>query len=287
MADEGDALIGGIFIIVIGIISFIAGFKSMSRYRIISDIPTSKIRSLAMGIVEIYGKIFEEKTIETPISKSKCVYYKFDIQEYKETGSGKSRSCKWVTIYSENKIIPFYAKDDTGKVYVIPDGAEFDMQPKKIFYSKGAIIGSIKTFFGLFNTAKSVSNEMKNKGITDEEKIKEEISKKMKDFSKSNIVEIDVNKKSFFITTIGDRKYFEYFLEPNENVYILGSAFNDRTKNNNLVIKKGENEETFIVSNKNEEELLKSFKKKMLFGFFGGSGMIILGLIIILFSVFI
>lgn len=276
MAGSDDVIFSGGFLLIIGIIIFIFGFKAMNRYRIISDIPTSKIRSMAMGIVEINGNIAETvgKLLETPISKAKCVYYNFIVKEYRCRSSGKNgRSCSWETIYSDNNSVPFYVKDDTGSVCVLPKGAEFDFPAKKVFSAKGGLIGGIKTLTDLFKAAK----EVKTEGITDDEEMKRRMEKKTKskiDFSRLNITEIDPKIKIRFATT-GDKRFYEYYLEPNEHIYVMGTAVNDIKYKNNVVIKKGENEKTFLISNKSEEVLLKSFKKRMLTSFiFGGSAIL-------------
>ena len=43
---------------------FILGFNRMSKYRLIADTPTSKIRSMAMGIVEINGQVLNNQYIK-------------------------------------------------------------------------------------------------------------------------------------------------------------------------------------------------------------------------------
>ena len=43
----------------------------------------------------------------------------------------------------------------------------------------------------------------------------------------------------------------------------MGTAANDSSAPNNVMLKKGENEPTFIISNKTEEEVMGSFKWQM------------------------
>lgn len=284
---EMDLGFFAILIIIFGVVSFVYGFKAMYRFRMISDIPKSKIRSIALGLVEIHGMVAEDKLMKTPISKTDCVYYKLEVKEYKKKSAGKNGSTyTWETIHVENKIIPFYAKDETGKVYVIPNYAEFDLLAKKIYLLKHNFVTSIKSVFSFFKEGRKITKEAQSKGINDDNEIAKEISKKFLDFDSSNLTLLDSDKKFYTGTTVGDRKFYEYYLEPEENIYILGSAFNDRSKENNLVIKKGENDEVFIISNKDEEELLKTFKRRMIKSFvFGGLG-ILLGIFLLLTYIF-
>ena len=46
---------------VAGLVFFLKGFGWLKRKRLIENIPTSTIRSLAMGLVEIYGAVVPAK----------------------------------------------------------------------------------------------------------------------------------------------------------------------------------------------------------------------------------
>ena len=90
------------------------GFNRMKKYRLIKDIPRSKVRSMAMGVVEVHGTVFCVEPMRTPFSSSDCVYYKYEIKEYRRHTSrdskGKTRTTyRWDTIATGRKHIPFYA----------------------------------------------------------------------------------------------------------------------------------------------------------------------------------
>jgi len=65
-----------IFIILIsglilgGLVSFFFAFKILLYYRLINDTPTSKIRSMAMGFVEVKGKVKTKEILKSPFSNS-------------------------------------------------------------------------------------------------------------------------------------------------------------------------------------------------------------------------
>ena len=52
---------GIIFILVVGLITFVFRYIKVRKWRAISDLPTSKIRSVAVGRVEVYGQIRPRK----------------------------------------------------------------------------------------------------------------------------------------------------------------------------------------------------------------------------------
>ncbi|MCS7105696.1 MAG: hypothetical protein NZ942_00010 [Candidatus Aenigmarchaeota archaeon] len=101
-------LIIGIFGLGFGVSLFIHAFKTFKRKRLIEDIPTSKIRSIPMGLVEIYGEAIpaKDRIFKAPFTNKDCVYYRCIVQE--ERSSGKRRT--WVTIKDEEKRDYFYLK---------------------------------------------------------------------------------------------------------------------------------------------------------------------------------
>ena len=95
--------------------------------------PTSKVRSLAMGLCEVYG---ETKTglagvLKTPFSAKDCLYYHYEIEEYRSSG----KRSRWVSLKKDSASVPFYLKDDTGEVLVNPAEAEFDIPTDNVFTS--------------------------------------------------------------------------------------------------------------------------------------------------------
>jgi hypothetical protein len=103
--------------------------------RLIENIPTSKIHSIAMGLVEIKGRVIpvdDRVLLKSPFSNKDCVYHKYLI----ETDMG-IKDENWVTIgFGENHQL-FYLKDTTGSVLVNPKDAKIDI-PKDNEFGKGA-----------------------------------------------------------------------------------------------------------------------------------------------------
>lgn len=102
---------------------FVRGFRLLARKRLLLNTPTSKIRSAAMGLVELSGLAAGPYTIPAPITGKSCFLYKTTAWQRKQ--SGKNR--EWVKVAEENLHVPFYLDDNTGKVLVNPLGAELDL----------------------------------------------------------------------------------------------------------------------------------------------------------------
>ena len=111
-------------IIIFGAILFGNGFRSMKRKKLMESIPTSKIRSLAVGIAEIYGKATTNaKLIRGPFSNEECIVCRVVIQEY----NSWSKYNKWRTIKDVILNTEFMVEDETGKVQVEPYQATLDI----------------------------------------------------------------------------------------------------------------------------------------------------------------
>ena len=86
------SLVTFIIFFIAGFSLFIWGFLSFRWKRLIENIPTSKIRSIAMGLVEISGRVVKSKNnnLKSPFSQNDCVYYKCTIEEYRRSGKHSS-----------------------------------------------------------------------------------------------------------------------------------------------------------------------------------------------------
>jgi hypothetical protein len=97
-------------------------------YKKIKNTPTSKIRSIAIGLAEIFGKARCSEELYTPISKTKCAYYELDAEYY---SSGKHS--RWVSFYMASQGRLFFIEDETGKILVDSKGAGIQVQLDKTF----------------------------------------------------------------------------------------------------------------------------------------------------------
>ena len=109
---------------------FAYGWMVHQRKRLIESIPTSTIRSLALGLVEISGQAqTEEHLLSSPFSGLPCVFYSYAVEEH--VGSGKH--ARWETIAKGTSEQPFIVSDSTGQVLVVPLGAELILPDERTY----------------------------------------------------------------------------------------------------------------------------------------------------------
>ncbi|MBI2136085.1 hypothetical protein HYU06_03370 [Candidatus Woesearchaeota archaeon] len=244
--DEGDLLIYSVFGFIFGIYLFFKGFEWLKLKRMVENMPTSKIRSLAMGLVEIYGEVVPAKghLLKSPFSAHDCVYYKYEIQELRRS----KRLTYWATIKSGKKGAYFFLKDNTGQVLTNPADAEIDIPldfESQTLNSKNNLL--LKAFFKSINFSDA---GFLGSGRT----------------LKYLEYYIAPKDKLYIMGTAGDNPFVE------EGTGIYNAA--------DIMIQKG-SDQIYYISDSNEKDLVAKLKRKTFGGLFGGAALSLVCLSII------
>ena len=134
-ASSDDKLfIYAIIGVFVGLFALYYGFTQWNKFRKVADTSTSKVRSMAAGLVELNGKTIAINLLISPVSRKECVYYKVEHQTYVRSKNGGH----WVTTSIDQRHENFYLQDDTGKVEIDPRKADIDAPQKKIQYYGGS-----------------------------------------------------------------------------------------------------------------------------------------------------
>lgn len=105
-----------------------AGFHFVRLKRRVENTPTSKIRSIAMGLVEVHGKAWRQYALVAPMTQSACVYYR--LRKYRRENNNKWRLIKDV----DSSHVAFQVDDGTGRVTVDPKGAAVKAKTRQSGY---------------------------------------------------------------------------------------------------------------------------------------------------------
>ncbi len=146
----------GIVLAALGLFLFVRGFQMLRYKRLVLNTPESKIRSAAMGLVEIEGIAKGPQTIPAGITGDPCFYYRAAAWRLVENG----RSLQWKCVADERLFIPFYLEDSTGRVLVDANGAELDVHPNfkdefgaSVFGMKDAMPPTVRQFLMRYGLA--------------------------------------------------------------------------------------------------------------------------------------
>jgi len=241
-----DVITGAVIGLILGIVLFFSGFSTLKFKRLIENTPTSKTRSIAMGLVEVYGEALPiTKPLKSPLSQTDCVYYMIDIEEYRRQGKNSS----WVTVYATQSKDNFYIQDDTGKVLVDPAFAAMDLPADNMSQSS----------------------------------LGKDPSKQIKDFlTKNNIAYegvLGVNKTMKYTETLITPKDKLYVMgTATTNTRVPPTSINSE----NIIIKKGDKKSPFYISDSQEKDILKKLNRTVFWLIYGGGALTLFCLALVL-----
>lgn len=244
MSDLGGRIVMySVFGLGYGIYLFFTSFSLFRQKRMIENTPTSKVRSIAMGLVEIYGRVVAsaDNVMKAPFSGEDCVYCKWTMEEHRS--SGKSRH--WAVVASEEVGKYFFLQDDTGTVLVDPRGAKVDIP---ITHEYSSITPTIRSF--------------------------------LEAYKPGNISLFGLKKKMRFREYLLAQDNKVYIMgDADDNPFVEdGSSDKNET---DIMIQKRKPKSFYYISDKPEKEVLNRFRWQVFGGLFGGAGLTVVCLFII------
>lgn len=108
------------------------GFDTWQLARLLADTPTSTVRGMAVGRVELEGVVREhEATVDPPFRSDACVYVGWEVERReRRTDDDGNTYYVWETKADGWDAVPFRLADDTGSVLVRADldDPDFDIR---------------------------------------------------------------------------------------------------------------------------------------------------------------
>jgi len=298
MSRDSEGIGHAIVFFCIGVFSFFWGFMRLRRKRKIENIPTSTVRSLAMGIIELTGKTEISKFLRSPLTNTECTLYRYTIEEYRSSG----KSGHWVTIAKGDSFsCLFWLNDGTGKVMVLPKAAEFIM-PVDYEFSTGigrSIPPNLSAFMDklgirrgrffrptlrfkewylkkndkvyIMGTAKKVesSNDYRETLMNRLGQIKSD-PKKMAQFDLNKDGQVDIEEWNIAVNKIEQELIEEELKDISQDELA------------DVVITKGDIDDVFIISDYSQKDLIKKLSFQAFGGIFGGAALALFCLFILL-----
>ncbi|MCK5581564.1 MAG: hypothetical protein KAJ18_09875 [Candidatus Omnitrophica bacterium] len=273
-----------------GVGGFFWGFMRLRRKRLIENIPTSKIQSLAMGLVELTGKAKSKNPFKSPFQSVDCVYYRYTVEKYVR----RNKSSHWVTVAKgDSNHSPFILDDETGEVMVFPKHAEL-MIPKSYQFQTGwgrGIPSNVEAFLqrnsirykGLFgnHTLRFTEWIIVNHGqayiLGTATPAREQIrAHKEKLMERLRILKANPNRmKEIDLNQDGEISEEEWALAVahEEEKLIEDELSKESDTAIQAVIKRGEGEKIFIISSQSQKDLLGKLAMESGLGIYGGAAL--------------
>lgn len=237
----GLALSGfGLVFAVTGLYTMNKGRKERAQSERIADTETTRVRDLRPGTVEVKGTVnpAEDGTlVESPITRTDALAAHVEVEEWESNSQGGGN---WETIHEEETAVAMVVDDGTGEVRVeLPSGGGLNLEQTR------TKVGS---------------------GDEPPEQIRRYLD------GEANIDE--ATRRDYGPLSIGERRrYSEGTIEPGEEVYVLGTAREERGDwgDRDFVIDESTEAGDFVLSDKSEEELVREGKRGgLVFLAFGG-----------------
>lgn len=244
---------GSIFALVFGLVLVYGGTQRYLLIQKIKHTPTSKVRSAAAGLVELFGRALCKDDMKSPVSLAKSAYWRLHGEYYK---SGKHGG--WRTIFQRSSSTPFYLEDDTGKMLIDPKGAEIDIPQD--FQCTGHI--SDKGFLGIIP--------------------QQQLDKKVLD-----LIERDPEIGNSFRAHSGRQfRITEYYIAEGDPLYVFGNAVplegaSSAVAHENLTIRKP-NDIPMYISDSHEKKTIDKLNWSMMGMLIFGLGLTAIGLFMLL-----
>ncbi len=137
-ADD-QALAIAIGLAIVGLILLVPLRLMMKRRRLLLDTPTSQTAGVTIGLTELKGCAEEMQPLQSFLNEAAVVHYAYEVEEHwrrivtetytDDKGNSRTRTkveSGWTTVDSGGAQVPFWLRDDSGRIRILPDGAKMD-----------------------------------------------------------------------------------------------------------------------------------------------------------------
>jgi hypothetical protein len=139
MLDPAQLVVAGGCCMAVGVGAFFSAFFRLKLRRQLENTPRVKIRSAAMGPGELQGTALPQaQPLSAPFSGAACCWWKATVEEERLVYTRNGERHEWVQVYAGLSDAPFVLDDGTGKVTVLPAGAEVDV-PRLLDHVNGGL----------------------------------------------------------------------------------------------------------------------------------------------------
>jgi hypothetical protein len=283
----GDPVVVSAFGSAGGLWAFFKGFRKLRTLRRIENTPTSVVRSMPMGGVELHGVARTDDPTLGPFTGKPVAFWEVRIEEWRRSG----KHSRWVTVHEANSSDhPFYLEDETGQVLVLPDGAEThlpkDYQEKRNSKSLPQEVeayvdhaGVRRSFLGLGKSLRftewhiDVGQEVYIHGLAQE---RPDLREKRRDRMNELLRAVKEDPEAMHaLDTDGDGRVDD--LEWDQARREVSGQVRAEGIRDRVVVAKGSARDLFLISDRSERDLVKRLRWETALYVFGGGAAFVAG----------
>ena len=129
MSLESGRMAPGAILLIGGLVLYILGWRKLRLRWMIRNLPTSRVRSVAIGMAEVCGKVrlTAAPPVESPVRKLACAWWRVTVTRTVDSGDNRGRST--MNVLDLTALTAFHLEDETGKLLVLPQGADITGDP--------------------------------------------------------------------------------------------------------------------------------------------------------------
>ena len=236
---------------------------NISQYLLLQKIkntPTSKADAAAVGLVELSGKIRAQADLLSPLTKTKCSFWKVKIEYYPR----RKHNSKWFPLAFDQSPAFFYLEDNSGKILIDPKEAQIEIKTSNLFQGQ---LATNSTYQRGLEARKQwddymAKNPQSSWHLVDS--VYRGFSGDPKPFSQPvfdyiNSLPDDVRKKvlQYQYSTL---RVVEYLILDGDLLYVLGTAepregVSSAVASENLIVRKGKFDKIMFIRESSEQKL--------------------------------
>jgi hypothetical protein len=235
---------------------FYQGFRTMRTRRLIANTPTARIRSMAMGLVEVTGTAEPRSSVTAPFSGKPCAYWEVDISSRSRRG--------WTVVHRNHSGNPFFLRDDTGVALVYPHGSECRIPFGSEEHCQGLMLPSCYSDY--MNAHPSALGQLARLGTL---RFRERM--------------VEPGARVYVLGTAMPRSEERMvadgaLLEATGTDHAVATRLQTLDHDVVAVVRRGENESTFIISEESEKSLMLDLGARAVLRLAGGPALTLFGL---------
>jgi hypothetical protein len=113
-------LAGSLFVFGFGAFLVFRGASAYLAMQKMAGTPTSRARSVALGLVELRGEAAPAEGLVSHLSRTPCIFSRLEVEKFNKAKGA------WVQVGAEERASGFFLSDKSGKIFIDSAKAEYD-----------------------------------------------------------------------------------------------------------------------------------------------------------------